>query len=119
MADDNGLVDEFAKLQEEKKQIDERINNIRKAIIKLAQEKQTDILFGDDKTCSIKEYEKLIYPDDKETFLNLIKQKGLYDKFSSLNYFKLSPVIRKKEIDSDILKLIKFEKDFRLSLKDK
>src|SRR3989344_7642165 len=113
MANDNGLVDEFAKLKEERELIDEKIDSVRKAIIKLAQEKQTDILFGNDKNCSIEEYEKAIYPEDKEGFLSLIKQKGLYDKFSSLNYFKLAPAIRKKELDSNILKLIKFEKDFR------
>ena len=119
MSNDNGLVDEFAKLQEIKKQIDEKINKIRQDIINLAQEKQTDVLFGADKKCSIKEYEKIIYPKDKENFVNLIKNKGLYDRFSSLNYFKLAPAVRKKELDLEILSLIKKEKDFRLSLKDK
>jgi len=119
MTNDNGLIDEFERLQEIKKRTDEKIENLKKEIIKLAQEKQTDVLFGNNKKCTIKEYEKLVYPENKEGFVNLIKIKGLYDKFSSLNYFKLAPAIRKREIDNEILDLIKTEKDFRIALKDK
>ncbi len=98
--------------------IEEKLDNIKKEIIGLAQEKNTDVLFFFCKKCSIKEYEKIIYPDDKEGFAELIRSKGLYNKFSSLNYFKLAPAIRKKELDAEILGLIKKEKDFRLSLRD-
>jgi hypothetical protein len=117
MSNDNGLVDELAKLQEMKKQIDEKIIDLKQNIIKLALEKNTELLFGINNKCSIKEYEKIIYPEDKINFLELIKNKGLYDKFSSLNYFKLAPAVRKMEIDEEILRLIKKEKDFRISLK--
>jgi hypothetical protein len=118
MSNDNGLVDEFERLQELKKQTEERIEDIKKEIIELAREKNTDTLFGNNKKCSIKEYEKLIYPENKESLIGLIKIKGIYNQFSSLNYFKLAPAVRKKEVDKEILDLIKIEKDFRLSLKD-
>ena len=75
-------------------------------------------LFGNHKKCSIKEYEKVIYPEDKTHILELIKKKGLYDKFSSVNYFKLNPAIIKKEIDKEIIDLTKKEKAHRLSFKD-
>ena len=75
-------------------------------------------MFGNNKKCFIKEYEKVIYPEDKTLILELINKKGLYDKFSSINYFKLNPAIIKREIDKDIMELTKREKAFRLSFKD-
>ena len=118
MTNDNGLVDEYEKIESQKKEIEQREEELKKRIIELAQEKQTDILFGTHKKCSIKEYKKVIFPDDKTLFVELIKNKGLYDKFSSLNYLKISPAIIKGEIDKEIIELTKKEKAFRLSFKD-
>ena len=44
--------------------------------------------------------------------------KGVYDKFSSVNYLKLGPAIIKGEVDQEIANLTKKEKSFRLSLRD-
>lgn len=118
MANDNGLIDELEKLQNLKKEIEQKEAELRNRIIALAQEKSIDILFGTNKKCSVKEYIKVIYPEDKYLLVNLIKNKGLYEKFSSLNYFKLGPAIIKGEIDLEIARLTKQEKAFRLSLKD-
>ena len=118
MANDNGLVDELEKLQTLKKDIERKEEELKSKIIELAQEKNTDLLFGSHKKCSVKEYIKVVYPEDKTLFVNLIKNKGLYDRFSSLNYLKLSPAIIKGEIDKDIASLTRQEKAFRLSLKE-
>ena len=84
----------------------------------MAKQKNTDTLFGTNKKCSIKGYEKIVYPEDTMPLLELIKKKGIYDKFSSINYFKLSPAIIRGEIDKEISDLTKREKAFRVSLKD-
>ena len=118
MPNDNGLIDEYEKLESQKKDIEQREDELKKEIIELAKEKNTDILFGTHKKCSIKEYEKVIYPEDKTQILELIKKKGLYDKFSSINYFKLNPAIIKGEIDKEIIILTKKEKAFRFSLRE-
>jgi len=52
----------------------------------------------------------------KEELVKLIKDKGLYDELSSLNYFKLSPKVLKKEVDEDIINLTDKDKGHRLSL---
>ena len=119
--DDGGkLVDEFSKFQETKKQSEEMIEEIKKDLIEFAKQKEIDVVFGTDKKCSVKEYDKIIFPDDKkEELLNLIKDKGLYEEFSSLNYFKLSPKILKKEVDEDIINLTDKEKAHRLSLSNR
>lgn len=118
MSNDNGLVDEFEKLEILKKELEARKEELRNKIIELSRQKNTDILFGTHKKCSIKEYEKVVYPEDKTSILELINKKGIYDKFSSINYFKLSPAIIKGQIDREIIDLVKKEKAFRLSLKD-
>jgi len=118
MSNDNGLVDEYEKLQTLKMEIEQKEAELKDKIIELAKQKNTEVLFGNNKKCSIKEYEKVIYPKDKTHILELIKKKGLYDRFSSVNYLKLSPAIIKEEIDKEIIDLIKKEKAFRLSFKD-
>ena len=116
--DDGGkLVDEFDKLQETKKEAEIKIEDIKKDLIEFAKQKEIDVIFGTDKKCSVKEYDKIIFPDNKkEELLKLIKDKGLYEEFSSLNYFKLSPKVLKKEVDKDIINLTDKEKAHRLSL---
>ena len=118
MSNDNGLVDEFEKVQDLKRALENKEEDLKKKIVELSKEKNTDVLFGNHKKCSVKEYTKVIYPEDKVAFVDLIKSKGLYDKFSSLNYLKLSPVIIKGEVDKEISELTKKEKAYRLSLKD-
>ena len=118
MSNDNGLIDEYVKLEIQKKEIEEKEKELKEKLIELAKEKNTEILFGTNKKCSIKEYEKIVYPENKTLILELIKKKGLYDKFSSINYFKLNPAIIKGNVDKDIIELTKREKAFRLSFKD-
>ena len=118
MENDKGLVDEFEELQSSKKELEIKEEKLRKQIIELARQRNTNILFGTHKKCSIKEYEKVVYPEDKTLLLELIKKRGFYDKISSINYFKLSPKILKGEIDEDIIKLVEKEKAFRVSLID-
>ena len=101
-----------------RKEIELKEDELKKKIIALAKEKNTEVLFGNNKKCFIKEYEKVIYPEDKEQIVKLIKEKGVYDKFSSVNYLKLGPAIIRGEIDKEIIDLTKKEKAFRLSLKD-
>ncbi len=113
------IVDEFERLHQFKKEIEEKSEKIRQTLILLAKQKNTNVLFGTNKTCSIKEFEKVVYPEDKEQLISIIKEKGLYDSLSSINYFKLSPKILKKEIDEEIIALTSKEKTYRVSLFDK
>jgi len=118
MANDSGLVDQYEELQNMKKELEIKEENLKKNIVKLAIEKNTNILFGTNKKCSIKEYMKIIYPEDKTIIMNLIKERGFYDKLSSLNYLKLGNAIAKGEVDKEISDLTKQEKAFRLYLQE-
>lgn len=116
--DDGGkLVDEFAKLKQSIKEAEEKIEELKNDLIEFTKQKKIDMVFGTEKKCSVKEYENVIFPEDKkEELIKLLKDKGIYEEFSLLNYFKLKPSILKKEVDEDIIKLTGKEKAYRLSL---
>lgn len=116
LPDDQEIVDEYDKLQVMKAEIEKRIEDLREIIIKISQQKSTNLLLGTTKACSIKEYMKVLYPQDKTQLTAIIKAKGLYEQLSSINYFKLNPRIIKGELDKEILDLVKKEKAFRISL---
>ena len=118
MSNDNGLVDELEKLQNLKKEIESKEEDLKNKIIELAKEKNTEVLFGSHKKCSIKEYERVIYPEDKTQIVGLMKQKDIYNRYSIINYMSLNSAIIKGTIDKEIVDLIKKEKTFRVSLKD-
>jgi len=118
MSNDNGLVDEFERLENQINEINKKKEELKLKIISLSKEKNINIIFGTNKKCLIKEYEKVIYPENKEFLIKIIKDKGLYESLSQLNYSRLSSKIVKNELDQDILDLIKKEKNFRLSFKE-
>ena len=116
MDESNTLIDEFEKLQLFKKDLEIQEEILRNKIIELAKQKNQDILFGTNKKCSVKQYQKVIYPQDKTELVKLIKEKGLYEMFSSVNYLKLGPAIIKGQVDKEISIMTKIENAFRLSL---
>ena len=115
------LVDEYDRLDKIKKEIEDKIANIKSEMIILAKMKNTKALFGTHKICSIKEYDKVVYPEDKNFFSKLIKKNGLYDVFSQINYSRLGSAIIRKDIsiNKEILDIIKITKDYRITLIDK
>ena len=56
--------------------------------------------------------------DAREAVLAALKQKGLYNNYSMLNYMKLNSSIVKGIIEQDIQNLVKKEKAFRLTLRE-
>lgn len=119
--DDDGvkIVDKFALLQAQRKEIDQELEVLKDRLIDFAEQKELTMVYGSNKKASVKEYTKVVYPEDKEKFTELLKKKGLYYEFSSVNYLKLSPKILNGEIDKSIAALTKKEKGYRVSLSEK
>lgn len=118
MSNDNGLIDELEKIEKLKGELEQKEEDLKKKIVELARQKNTNILFGSNKKCSIKEYVKIVYPEDKTGIINVMKQKGIYDRFSMINYMGFNSAIIKEDVAQEIVDLIKKEKVFRVSLKD-
>ncbi len=116
---DKNLVDELDKLEKVKKDVEDKINNIKSEIINIARLEKKEFLFGTHKMCSIKPYDKVIYPEDKTMLINLIKAKGLYGELSMLNYLRISSKINKKELSPEIIGMVRIGHDFKLTLIDR
>ncbi len=116
---DKNFVDELDRLDKTKKEIEVKINNIKAELINIARLENKEFIFGTHKMCSVKPYDKVVYPEDKTALVNLIKSQGLYDNLSMLNYSRITSRINKKELSQDIMNLVKIEKDFRLILIDR
>ena len=91
-----------------KKEAESKIENLKSEIANIAKIWGKNFINGTHKGCSIKEYDKVIYPEDKDSFSKLIKEKGIYEYFSQVNYSRLSPAIIKRDINIDKEILILF-----------
>ena len=89
---------------------------LKEQLVMYAQQKDVEVVFGTEKKASVKEYTSVVYPEDKEELIALIKKKGLYEEFSMINYPRLSPKIIKGEVDKDVIKMVKKEKEYRVSV---
>ena len=110
------LVDSFAELSIKQKETEDKLEEIRNNLILFAQQQGITIVYGSNKKASVKEFVKVVYPEDKEKLIKLLKEKGMYEELSMLNYMKLNSQITKDNIDKEVIKLIKKEKDYRVSL---
>ena len=113
------LVDEYAELKQKLNETDDKMEELKQKIIRFAQQKNIDVVYGSNKKASVKECETIIFPEEKGEFIELLKEKGLYDEISSVNYMKLSSMILKNELDYSLMKFIKKQKDFKVSLSNK
>jgi hypothetical protein len=116
---DKNLVDELDRLDKIKKDTENKINNIKAELINIAKLENKEYIFGTHKMCSIKPFNKVIYPEDKLKLIEIIKSQGLYDNLSMLNYSRISSKINKKELSQDIINLVRIKQDFKLVLIDK
>lgn len=119
MDEERHLIDELERINRAKDELETQEEALKKKLIECAQEKKVGVLFGTHKTCSIKEYSKVIYPEDKTALVQRMKEKGLYERFAAISYPKLSAAIARNEIDEDIIHMTHKEKAFRVSLMDR
>ncbi len=114
------LVNLFDELFSKKKEIENQLEGIRQNLILFAKQENINIIYGSNKKASIKEYVKVIYPEDKQPIINLLKEKGLYEEYSMLCTARLnSAILKNKMTDKTILNLTVKEADYRISLLDK
>jgi putative RecB family exonuclease len=110
------LVDEYSEIKTKLTELKEREDEIVGKIIDYAKQFDIDIVYGSNRKCSVKEIEKCLMPEDKEKFLQLLKDKGLYETYSMICYPRLNSGVIKGELDEDVCKCVEKVKDYRLSL---
>lgn len=110
------LVDEFSEIKTKLLEFKEKEEEFRLKLIQYSKQFGIDVVYGSNKKCSVKEFDKIIMPENREEFIQLLKDKGVYEEFSMICYPKLNSKIIKNEIDKDIKDKVDIVKDFRLSL---
>ena len=78
------------------------------------------MIYGSNQKASVKEFDKIVMPEDakdKEAFIQLMKDKGVYEECSMVCYPRLNSRVIKGEIDEEIKGKVKIEKDWRVSLR--
>ena len=120
------LVDEFSEVKTGLGELKKKQEEFKGKLIGYSKQFGVDVVYGSNKKCSVKEFEKVVLPEDREEFVKMLKDKGLWEELSMVCYPKLnSQVMRgalgghdsgEPELDEDIKKMIGIEKDWRLSL---
>ncbi|MGA2573255.1 MAG: PD-(D/E)XK nuclease family protein [Candidatus Methanomethylicaceae archaeon] len=113
------LVDRLAKLQELMSTANKEIQELRGELVEFALQKGLSRVYGSNKKASVKEYVRICFPEDKGELISLIREKGLYDELSMLNYPAISSRIAHDEIDQDIASLAKKENAYRITLSNR
>lgn len=113
------LVDEYSRLDLEEKQAKEKKEIIKQKLIAFAKEKGVNAVFGSNKKASVKAYDTVVYPEDKQEVITLIKDKGLFEDVSMISYPKLSSMILNNQIDKEIIDKVKTKKSYRISISER
>ena len=116
------LVDEYSEIKTKLIELKKSEEKFKEDLIKFSKQFDVDVVYGSNQKCSIKEFDRIVLPKDKklrEKFLQLLKDKGIYEECSMLCYPKINKRIIKGEIEEDINKMVDIEKDFRLTLTKK
>ncbi len=112
------LVDEYSELSEQKRIAEKKLEELKEKLVLFSEQQGVDTIYGSNRKVSVKEYERIIMPEgeEKEALIRLLKEKGLYDKLSSINYQMFNSSVLRGEIDPDIAGSIDKEKAHRITL---
>jgi len=110
------LVDEFSEVKKTLSEAKKKDEEFKEKLIAYAKQFDVDVVYGSNKKCSVKEFDKVVLPEDREKFIELLKKKGIWEDFNMLSYAKVNSGVIKGAVDNDIKKMVDVEKGFRLSL---
>ena len=111
------MVDEYSEVKTKLTELKDKEDELKGKLIDYAKQFDVDSVFGSNRIAKVKEFEKCLMPEDKEKFISLLKEKGLWDAYSMLCSVRLNSHIIKGEItDKDICDCVERVKDFRFSL---
>jgi RecB family exonuclease len=119
--DDDGvkMVDELAEIDTKLTELEKRKDEIRGELVVFATQKELDMVYGSNKKASVKAFSKIVYPEDMEQFIQLLKEKKVYDDVVMLSYPKLNSLILNKRVVPEIIDQVKTETSHRITLSRK
>jgi len=114
------LVDEFSEVSMQLSELKKKSEEMKEGLIEYSKQFGVDVVYGSNKKASVKEIDKIVMPegDEKEKFIQLMKDKGVYEEYSMLCSARLSSHIIKGELsDKEICDCIERGRGFRVSLR--
>lgn len=113
------LVDEYSEIKTKLSELDKKKEEFENNLIEFSKQLGVDVVYGSNNVAKVKEFDKIILPEEKEEFLALMKEKGIYDACSMLCYPKIQTKYFKGELHPEVHGKISKEKDWRVSLSKK
>lgn len=110
------LVDEFSEVKKNLSELNKKEDELKERLIQYAKQFEVDIVYGSNMKTSIKEIDKIVLPENKEELINLLKEKGIWENISMINFMGFQSKVLKGELDKEIKDKIEIIKDFRLNL---
>lgn len=110
------LVDMFSEVKSQLVDLNKKDEELKEKLISYGKQFGFDKIYGSNKIASIKEYDKIVLPENREELIRLMKKKGIYEDFLTLNYMKLNSSVIKGSIDKEIKNKVDIAKDWRISL---
>jgi len=125
------LVDKYTELTELKKEltkdIDTNIEKLKEAIIEYSKKNNFEKIFGSKKSILVREYDSIKLPDsttsERKNLEKIIKEKKLWDQFTTLSYIKFSEAFKNKlltpEFEQELKRYLKISKIYRVYVNKK
>ena len=110
------LVDTFADIKSKINDLEDQKEEFQDKLIQFAKQMDIDIVYGSNMLAKVKEFEKIVLPEDRDSFLTLMKKKGIYEECSMICYPKIQSKFFNAELDKEVSIKIKKEKDWKVSL---
>ncbi len=105
--DDDGvkLANKYAALKKKEKELCQEIESVKQNIFGFSEQKGIDRIYGSDIAVTIWKKECVKFPgrsdDNYKEFIEVVKEQGLWDDFSTIDKFKLEKAFEKLEISHD------------------
>lgn len=105
------LADEYAKLSGQKKELEERIDNIKASLFAFCRQNNIEVVFGKQKRLTCKTYENYKFPGKNEPLRKVmeetLKKLEKYDEVAEVDVFKLSRIMKNKEWPDEFIDILK------------
>lgn len=111
------LVDEFGEVKNKLKELQNKEDELKGKLINFSKQFEVDMVYGSNQKVSVKEFDKIVMPEgeDKDKFVQLMKDKGFYEECSMVCYPKLNSKVLKGELE-DLKGNVNIVKDYRISI---
>ncbi|MFH1889532.1 MAG: PD-(D/E)XK nuclease family protein [Nanoarchaeota archaeon] len=110
------LVDEFSEVKKTLSELNKKEDELKDKLVQYAKQFGIDIVYGSNMKAGVKEIDKVVLPENKVELIAFLKEKGIWDCISMINFMGFQSKVLKGELGEEVREKIDVVKDYRLSL---